>query len=133
MTNKIYYILLPFLVIFFLLSKNVHAQGSAADQYKQMGGIVGLTEVCFKTKNLELALFKQVGQLFYTQPEMGQMMFRLLYSYFDAKSVAMEKKVIWNGTTQSYNKKKFDCNNVADKKLIKQFEMQLMNGLKSQG
>ena len=120
-----------FLVLF--LSKNVYAQGAAADQYKQMGGIAGLTEVCFKTKNLELALFKQVGQLFYTQPEMGQMMFGLLYSYFDAKSVAMEKKVVWNGTTQSYNKKQFDCNNVADKKLIKQFEMQLMNGLKSQG
>ena len=120
-----------FLVLF--LSKNVYAQGAAADQYKQMGGIVGLTEVCFKTKNLELALFKQVGQLFYTQPEMGQMMFGLLYSYFDAKSVAMEKKVVWNGTTQSYNKKQFDCNNAADKKLIKQFEMQLINGLKSQG
>ena len=120
-----------FLVLF--LSKNVYAQGAAADQYKQMGGIAGLTEVCFKTKNLELALFKQVGQLFYTQPEMGQMMFGLLYSYFDAKSVAMEKKVVWNGTTQSYNKKQFECNNAADKKLIKQFEMQLMNGLKSQG
>ena len=120
-----------FLVLF--LSKNVYAQGAAADQYKQMGGIAGLTEVCFKTKNLELALFKQVGQLFYTQPEMGQMMFGLLYSYFDAKSVAMEKKVVWNGTTQSYNKKQFDCKNAADKKLIKQFEMQLMNGLKSQG
>jgi len=120
-----------FLVLF--LSKTVYAQGAAADQYKQMGGIAGLTEVCFKTKNLELALFKQIGQLFYTQPEMGQMMFGLLYSYFDAKSVAMEKKVVWNGTTQSYNKKQFDCNNAADKKLIKQFEMQLMNGLKSQG
>ena len=120
-----------FLVLF--LSKNVYAQGAAADQYKQMGGIAGLTEVCFKTKNLELALFKQVGQLFYTQPEMGQMMFGLLYSYFDAKSVAMDKKVVWNGTTQSYNKKQFDCKNAADKKLIKQFEMQLMNGLKSQG
>ena len=122
-------------IIFLVLiaSKNVYAQGAAADQYKQMGGIAGLTEVCFKTKNLELALFKQVGQLFYTQPEMGQMMFGLLYSYFDAKSVAMEKKVVWNGTTQSYNKKQFDCKNAADKKLIKQFEMQLMNGLKSQG
>ena len=133
MVNKIYLRLFPFFLIFFLLSKNVYAQGAAADQYKQMGGIAGLTEVCFKTKNLELTLFKQIGQLFYTQPEMGQMMFGLLYSYFDAKSVAMEKKVVWNGTTQSYNKKQFDCNNAADKKLIKQFEMQLMNGLKSQG
>ena len=131
---KFYFLkIITIIFLFLFLSKTVYAQGAAADQYKQMGGIAGLTEVCFKTKNLELALFKQIGQLFYTQPEMGQMMFGLLYSYFDAKSVAMEKKVVWNGTTQSYNKKQFDCNNAADKKLIKQFEMQLMNGLKSQG
>ncbi len=36
-----------------------------------MGGVTGLTEICFKTKNLELTLLKQIGQLFYTQPEMG--------------------------------------------------------------
>ena len=131
---KFYFLkIIAIIFLFLLLSKTVYAQGAAADQYKQMGGIAGLTEVCFKTKNLELTLFKQIGQLFYSQPEMGQMMFGLLYSYFDAKSVAMEKKVVWNGTTQSYNKKQFDCNNAADKKLIKQFEMQLMNGLKSQG
>ena len=131
---KFYFLkIIAIIFLFLFLSKTVYAEGAAADQYKQMGGIAGLTEVCFKTKNLELALFKQIGQLFYTQPEMGQMMFGLLYSYFDAKSVAMEKKVVWNGTTQSYNKKQFDCNNAADKKLIKQFEMQLMNGLKSQG
>ncbi len=132
MFNKIYIKIFPFFVIFLLLTKNVCAQGSAEDQYKQMGGISGLSEVCFKTKNLELALFKQIGQLFYTQPEMGEMMFGLLYSYYDAKSVAMENKVIWNGTTQSYNKKQFDCNNASDTKLIKQFEIQFINGLKSQ-
>ena len=98
-----------------------------------MGGVSGLTEICFKTKNLELTLLKQIGQLFYTQPEMGEMMFGLLYAFYDAKAVAMEKKVLWNGTTQSYNKKQFNCNNAGDKKLIKQFEIQLMNGLKSQG
>ena len=131
---KFYFLkIIAIIFLFLFLSKTVYAQGAAADQYRQMGGIAGPTEVCFKTKNLELTLFKQIGQLFYTQPEMGQMMFGLLYSYFDAKSVAMEKKVVWNGTTQSYNKKQFDCNNAADKKLIKQFEMQLMNGLKSQG
>ena len=45
-------------------SKVVYAQGSAVDQYKQLGGIVGLIEVCLKTNNLEIALFKQVGQVF---------------------------------------------------------------------
>ena len=121
------------LLLMFTLPKNVYAQGSANDQYKQMGGITGLTEICFKTKNLELTLLKQIGQLFQAQPEMGEMIFGLLYDFYDAKTVAMEKKVIWSGTTQSYNKKQFDCNNASDKKLIKQFEIQMMNGLKSQG
>jgi len=133
MSSKIYIKILPFFVIFLLLSKNVYAQGAASDQYKQMGGVSGLTEICFKTKNLELTLIKQIGQLFYTQPEMGEMIFGLLYDFYDAKQVAMEKKVVWNGTAQSYNKKQFNCNNAGDKKLIKQFELQLMNGLKSQG
>ena len=124
--------LIPVFVICLIFSKNVYAQDAATNQYKQMGGISGLTELCYKSKNLELTLIKQIGQLFYTQPEMGEMMFGLLYAFYDAKAVAMEKKVVWNGTTQSYNKKQFDCNNAADKKLIKQFEMQLMNGLKSQ-
>ena len=53
--------------------------------------------------------------------------------FYDAKAIAMEKKIIWNGTTQSYNKKQFNCNKASDKKLIKQFEIQFMNGLKSQG
>ena len=133
MSRKIYFKLFPFFLIFLLFSKNVYAQGAASNQYKQMGGVTGLTEICFKTKNLELTLLKQIGQLFYTQPEMGEMIFGLLYDFYDAKAVAMEQKVIWNGTTQSYNKKQFDCNNAGDKKLIKQFEIQLMNGLKSQG
>ena len=133
MSNKIYFKIFPFFVIFLLFSKNIYAQGAASDQYKQMGGVTGLTEICFKTKNLELTLLKQIGQLFYTQPEIGEMIFGLLYDFYDAKAVAMEKKVIWNGTAQSYNKKQFDCKNAGDKKLIKQFEIQLMNGLKSQG
>ena len=104
--------------IFIFFYQEFYAQGAASDQYKQMGGVTGLTEICFKTKNLELTLLKQIGQAFLTQPEMGEMIFGLLYDFYDAKAVAMEKKVIWNGTTQSYNKKQFDCNNASVKKLI---------------
>ena len=128
---KNFCITLSIFLLIFSLPKIVYAQGTANDQYKQMGGITGLTEICFKTKNLELTLLKQIGQIFQTQPEMGEMIFGLLYDFYDAKAVAMEKKVIWSGSTQSYNKKQFNCKNAADKKLIKQFEMQLMNGLKS--
>ena len=94
-----------------------------------MGGVVGLTELCFETKELETALFQQVGNVFYTSPEMGRVMFELLYVYFDSYEVAKSKKVIWNGTLQAYNTNIFDCSE-ENKTVIKSFEQQLIAGLK---
>ena len=113
-----------------IISKGVYAQGSAVDQYRQMGGIVGLTEVCLKTNNLEIALFKKVGQVFFSQPKMGLTMTQLLNVYYESKEVAKTKKVVWNGSTQSYNKKPLSCKNKKDLNLIKNFENQMINSLK---
>lgn len=104
------------------------SEGSAEDQYRQMGGVVGLSELCFGEKNLEVALFQQVGSVFYNNPEMGRLMFELLYAYFDSYEMAKNKQVIWNGTLQAYNTNSFDCSEES-KSLIKTFEEQLMNGL----
>ncbi len=121
-----------FLVLFTLSmsSKVVYAKGSAVDQYRQMGGIVGLTEVCLNTNNLEIALFKQVGQVFFSQPQMGLTMTQLLNVYFESKEVAKAKKVIWNGSLQAYNKKALSCKNKNDLNLIKNFENQMISSLK---
>ena len=94
-----------------------------------MGGVVGLTEICFGTKDLETVLFQQVGNVFYTSPEMGRVMFELLYVYFESYEVAKSEKVIWNGTQQAYNTNAFDCSE-ENKTLIKSFEQQLIAGLK---
>ena len=112
-----------------IISRPSYSQGNPEDQYRQMGGVVGLTELCFKTKELETALFQQVGNVFYTSPEMGRVMFELLYVYFDSYEVAKSKKVIWNGTQQAYNTNTFDCSE-ENKTLIKSFEQQLIAGLK---
>ena len=128
-----HYLFIKFFLVLFTLStfsKIVYAQGSAVDQYRQMGGIVGLTEVCLKTNNLEIALFKQVGQVFFSQPQMGLTMTQLLNVYFESKEVAKAKKVIWNGSTQSYNKKALSCKNTNDLNLIKNFENQMIDSLK---
>ena len=109
-------------------SKIVYAQASAVDQYRQMGGIVGLTEVCLKRNNLEIVLFERVGEVFISQPDMGLTMTQLLNVYFESKEVAKAKKIIWNGTTQSYNKKALSCIN--DLNLIKNFENQMISSLK---
>ena len=34
-----------------IISKPLYSQGNPEDQYRQMGGIVGLAEICFETKN----------------------------------------------------------------------------------
>ena len=129
---KRFFLVKLFLVLFTLstISKVVYAQGSAVDQYRQMGGIVGLTEVWLKTNNLEIALFKQVGQVFFSQPQMGLTMTQLLNVYFESKEVAKAKKVIWNGSTQSYNKNALSCKNKNDLNLINNFENQMINSLK---
>ena len=109
-------------------STPLYSQGNPEDQYKQMGGVVGLTEMCFGTKDLETVLFQQVGNVFYTSPEMGRVMFELLYVYFESYEVAKSEKVIWNGTQQAYNTNTFDCSE-ENKTLIKSFEQQLIAGL----
>ncbi len=115
------------------LSKIVYAQGNFNDQYKQMGGIAGLSELCFKSKKIEPILSRQIGQLLYDQPESFETIIFLMFDYWDAKNKAITDNVIWNGKAKAYNKKKFSCKNKADKELIKNFELQFINGLKSQG
>ena len=111
-----------------IISTPLYSQGNPEDQYRQMGGVVGLTEMCFGTKDLETVLFQQVGNVFYSSPEMGRVMFELLYVYFESYEVAKSEKVIWNGTQQAYNTETFDCSE-ENKTLIKSFEQQLMAGL----
>ena len=122
-------LIVAFLLFITIISKPVFSQGNPEDQYRQMGGVVGLTELCFGTKDLETALFQQVGNVFYSNPDMGRIMFELLYLYFESYEVAKNKQVIWNGTKQAYNTNTFDCSD-KNKTLIKSFEEQLISGLK---
>ena len=112
-----------------IISKPLYSQGNPEDQYRQMGGVVGLTELCFGSKDLETALFQQIGNVFYSSPEMGRVMFELLYVYFESYEVAKSEQVIWNGTQQAYNTNSFDCSE-ENKALIRSFEAQLIAGLK---
>ena len=122
------FIIATLLLSITIISKPLYSQGNPEDQYRQMGGVVGLTEICFGTKDLETVLFQQVGNVFYTSPEMGRVMFELLYVYFESYEVAKSEKVIWNGTQQAYNTNTFDCSE-ENKTLIKSFEQQLIAGL----
>ena len=120
--------IVTFLSLVILISRPAFPQGEIEDQYRQMGGTVALTELCFGTKDLETALFQQVGSVFYNNPSMGRVMFELLYLYFESYEVAKSDQVLWNGSQQAYNSNPFDCSE-ENKKLIRSFEERLMVGL----
>ena len=126
MKNLIIAVLLLYMSI---ITKPLYSQGDPEDQYRQMGGVVGLTEICFGTKDLETVLFQPVGNVFYSSPEMGRVMFELLYVYFESYEVAKSEKVIWSETQKAYNTNTIDCSE-ENKTLIKSFEQQLIAGLK---
>ena len=107
------------------------AQGTLEDQYKQMGGLAGLSEMCSAPKNLEKVLFQRVGQVFYNNPDGGRYMTKLLNLYFESYDVAIQKKVMWIGQTQSYNKKPLTCSE-KDKKTIANFETMMLQGFQNQ-
>ena len=87
--------------------KSSFAQGTLEDQYKQMGGIAGLSELCSAPKNLEKILFQRVWQVFYNNPDGGRYMAKLLNLYFESYDVAIQNKVMWIGQIQSYNKNNY--------------------------
>ena len=47
-----------------ITSKPLYSQGNPEDQYRQMGGVVGLTEICFGTKDLETVFFNRLEMFF---------------------------------------------------------------------
>ena len=103
--------------------------GRKIDIAKQL--LTNITDSLKEVKNLEIALFEQVGTVFYNNPEMGRLMFELLFAYFDSYEVAKNEQVIWNGTQQAYNNNSFDCSE-ENKTLIKTFEEQLIAGLQQE-
>ena len=106
------------------------SQGTVEDQYKQMGGIAGLSELCFGSTKVQQILIPKLGETLISNPEFGGYISKILSLYFESYDVAQKQKIIWNGTTQEYNKKAFDCSKDEDKKQILILEEQFIQEIK---
>lgn len=82
-------------MVFFVtaVTNSVSAQGKMTDQYRQMGGIAALAEMCLNQKRLENQLFKSVGITVANNPKMGRMLFQLMALYFESYEVAKKKEL----------------------------------------
>ena len=116
--NLLVFVLLLWAVI---VSSPSYTQVSAEDQYRQIGGLAGLVDLCFQTRELESVVFKRVGNVFYSNPELGRQMVNLLTLYFAFYDEAQSKQLMWNTTSQSYNRVPWTCSD-EDKVTIKAME-----------
>ena len=99
------------------------------DQYRQMGGVAALAEMCLNQKRLENQLFQSVGMSVFNNPENGRTLFQLMEFYFEGYEAAKQNGVIWNGTQQKYNNKRFSCKSQSDLSILKKFEAQMFGQL----
>tara|TARA_X000001036_G_C20505867_1_gene735857 strand:+ start:400 stop:789 length:390 start_codon:yes stop_codon:yes gene_type:complete len=127
---KIFSVLCLLIVASFSNLKFSYAQGTIEDQYKQMGGIVALAQMCLSSNKLEKVLFQKIAEALYSNPDSGRDINNALNLYFESYDIAKQKKVIWNGTLQSYSAVPFTCDN-KDKEVIKNFETRFIQGLQS--
>tara|TARA_X000000368_G_scaffold241356_1_gene190606 strand:+ start:141 stop:530 length:390 start_codon:yes stop_codon:yes gene_type:complete len=127
---KIFSVLCFLIFANFSIVKSSFAQGTIEDQYKQMGGIVALTEMCFGTKSLEKVLFQQLGGFLYNNHDSGRDINNLLNLYFESYDIAKQKKVLWIGSLKEYNKSPFTCSR-KDKEFIEIREKEMIKSLSS--
>ena len=127
---KIFSVLCLLIVASFSNLKSSYAQGTIEDQYKQMGGVVALAEMCLRSNKLEKVLFQKIAEALYNNPDSGRDINNALNLYFESYDIAKQKKVMWIGSLKEYNKVPFTCDR-ADKVHIENAETQFIQALQS--
>jgi hypothetical protein len=103
--------------------------GSLSDQYKQMGSIAGLAELCYGSRRIPEFINPRIKQLVRTGQLDGDVATVLIAKYHEAYKHAIVEMTVWIGTQQSYGKKPFDCKSGPDVAGIRQMEDIILRGL----
>ena len=127
---KCIYCLCVFVFLSTAVSGVCNAQGTARDQYRQMGSVAAIAETCYGSKAIPEKLNALVKQAAATNPASAETLKSLVAEYNDAYKYALVNMVVWNGTTQSYSKNKFSCSNSSDVETIKKLEKMFLDNLR---
>ena len=101
------------------------------DQYKQMGNISGIAEKCLGETELGYALTESLIIYLINNPSSTEAVGQLYNTYVNSYNKATKDFKIWIGSKQMYSETSYNCNNVEDMNLIKQFSDSLTQGLKN--
>jgi hypothetical protein len=106
-----------------------HSQGTAADQYKQMGSLSAIATACYQSKAIPNKLSTLVNLSAEKNPEAKSALNALIVEYNTAYKTATATHRLWNGTEQQYGERVFDCTNADDMAVIKKFETVFLQNL----
>ena len=113
------------------VSGNASAQGSATDQYKQMGGLVALEYLCFDEYQLYTSLGSRVLTTIFTNPDLASMQGELIKHFNIGYEKAFSDQVLWVGMYQNFSLSSFDCSNSEDTEIIRKMVDDMVKALDS--
>ena len=90
------------------------------DQYKQMGNISGIAEICLGETELGYALTESLIIYLINNPGSTDAVRHLYTTYINSYNKASNDFKVWIGTKQMYSEKVYDCKNEEDMNLIKE-------------
>lgn len=107
-------------------------QKAQIDEYKQMGSIAALAELCLESTALPDTLQQKLEEAADKNPEAVDTLNSAIEVYTEAYEYGLDNRRIWNGTKQQYNEATFDCAKAEDVSQIQTFESQVLAALKAQ-
>lgn len=112
------------------LSLTAQAAGSLNDQYKQMGSIAAVAELCLNSKAIPDALGQAIATAERKDPRAAPLLRSLIEDYNAAYVYAAQHQTIWNGTQQAYSQAPIDCANADDRAQVQGFETLILQQLR---
>jgi hypothetical protein len=106
-----------------------YSQGTAVDQYKQMGSLSAIAAVCYQSKAVPNKLSALINLSAQKSPDTKSTLNALIVEYNTAYKTATTTHRLWNGTEQRYGERAFDCASSDDMAVIKKFENVFLQNL----
>lgn len=106
------------------------AAGSLSDQYKQMGSIAAVAELCLQSQAIPEALHRAMAAAERKDPRTAPLLRSLVEDYNAAYRHAAQHQTLWNGTQQAYGQVPLDCTNAEDRAQVQGFETLILQQLR---
>ena len=104
------------------------AVATPLDDYKFMGSVAAIAEVCYESEKIQQGLVVAVDRVLEESPESGPIFDQLIAIYNEAYYKAVVDAKIWIGSMQKFSRI-FNCSSNKDVAMIKKMEAAILDNL----